>query len=62
MDGASCQLLLEALWPDITYKDTNCRKAVTPEEWLSVFLHFMATGKFKNLPAETALVSGNAKQ
>ena len=61
MDEASSQFLLEALQPDITYKDTNCHKAVTAEERLSVFLNFMATGKLKNLPSESAFASGNTK-
>ena len=59
--GEDCfNFLLEALRPDITYKDTNCRKAVTREQWLSMFLHFVATGKLKN--TATAFALGNAKQ
>ena len=35
MDEACFNFLLEALRPDITYQDTNCRRAVTPEQRLS---------------------------
>ena len=44
---------------DITFKNTNCLKEVTPEQRLSTFLHFMATGKLIKLRAEMAFVSGN---
>ena len=50
------------VWPDIIYKDTNCRKAVNPEELLSVLLNFVPTGKLTNFLAETAFALGNAKQ
>ena len=47
MDEDCFNFLPEALRPDITYQDTNCRKTVTPEQRLSTFLHFVATGKLK---------------
>ena len=49
MDEACFNFLLEALRPDITYQDTNRCKAVTPEQILSTFLHFVATGKLKKI-------------
>ena len=60
MDEECFNFLLEALRPDITYRDTNRRKAVTPEQRLSTFLHFVATGKLKKLRTETAFAFGNA--
>ena len=49
MDEDCFDFLLEALRPDITYQDTNRRRAVTPEQRLSTFLHFVATGKLKKI-------------
>ena len=49
MDEECFNFLLEALRPDITYQDTNRRKAVTPEQQLSTFLHYVATGKLKKI-------------
>ena len=59
MDEKSFNFLLEVLRLDITFKNTNCLKEVTPEQRLSTFLHFMATGKLLKLRAEMAFVSGN---
>ena len=62
MDKESFQFLIKVLRPDLTYKDTKCHRAVTPKERLSTFLHFVATGKLKKMPAETAFALGKAKQ
>ena len=49
MDEDCLNFLLEALRPDIMYKDTNCHKAVTPEQRLSTFLHSVVIGKEKKI-------------
>ena len=49
MDEECFNFLLDALRPDITYQVTNRRKAVTPEQRLSKFLHYVATGKVKKI-------------
>ena len=49
MDEECFNFLLEALRPDINYQDTNRCKAVTPEQRLLTFLHYVATGKVKKI-------------
>ena len=66
MDEECFNFLLEALRPDITYRDTNRRKAVMPEQRLSHFKHYVATGKLKKITAfafgnEFGNAFGNAK-